>query len=109
MSTAVWRPTPDEAYPVIAIRDYSLDGQHVDIVTYLPGWTSPDVMLSVPMRDIHLRPRSIVRALTADFTDHSAPDRCRCAERAEGPLTPLSLRAQAGAGGEAAPATNFQQ
>ena len=108
MSTAVWRPTPDEAYPVIAIRDYSLDGQHVDIVTYLPGWTSPDVMLSVPMRDIHLRPRSIVRALTADFVDHSRAE-CRCASlRDPGTSHPQAVT-QAGAGGEAAPATNFQQ
>lgn len=52
---------------------------------------------------------SIVRALTAEFQDHSSPDRCRCAERAEGPLTPLSPRAQPDPGGDAGSGTNFQK
>ncbi|WVX88604.1 hypothetical protein SEA_CHEESETOUCH_60 [Gordonia phage CheeseTouch] len=51
--------------------------------------------------------RSIVRALTADFTDHSRADRCQCGSAQ---ATSLSREpAQAEAGGEAASATNFQQ
>ncbi|MBR7191683.1 hypothetical protein [Gordonia sp. SCSIO 19800] len=50
----------------------------------------------------------IVRALTADFHDHSAPERCRCAARDSGTSHPLAV-AQAGAGGEAAPVTNLPQ
>ena len=107
MTTAVWRPRPGASYPVLGVESNGyLDGL-VDIVFEAPDGSRERGF--VRLRDIEVRPRSIVRALTADFTDHSAPDRCRCAERAEGQLTPLSLRAQAGAGGEAAPATNFQQ
>ncbi|WP_425284520.1 DUF7324 family protein [Gordonia westfalica] len=47
-------------------------------------------------------PRSVVRALVADFVDHSRADRCRCGS-AQAPS--LSQEpAQAGAGG-AAPVT----
>lgn len=49
------------------------------------------------------------RTWTDTFTDHSSPDRCRCAERAEGQLTPLSPRTQASAAGDAAEAPNFPE
>lgn len=44
----------------------------------------------------------------ADFQDHSAPDRCGCAVRDSGTSHPQAV-AQTGAGGEAAPVTNFQE
>ncbi|UAJ16223.1 hypothetical protein SEA_MALIBO_47 [Gordonia phage Malibo] len=50
--------------------------------------------------------RSIVRALTATFIDHSTPEGCGCGERDSGTSHPAAV-AQAGAGGEAAPVTNF--
>ncbi|AWN05067.1 hypothetical protein SEA_EASLEY_42 [Gordonia phage Easley] len=55
--------------------------------------------------------QNIVAALTADFTprftDHSTPEGCRCAERAEGPLTPTLTRVQAPDVEEAPGVTNF--
>ncbi|AXQ62878.1 hypothetical protein SEA_ANGELIQUE_47 [Gordonia phage Angelique] len=56
----------------------------------------------------HQDQSGIVRALTADFHDHSAPERCGCAARDSGTSHPLAV-AQAGAGGEAAPVTNLPQ
>lgn len=51
--------------------------------------------------------RSIIRALIADFTGHSRADRCQCGSAQ---ATSLSQEpAQAGAGGEAASATNFRE
>ena len=105
MTTAVWRPRPDASYPVLGVESNGYIDGLVDIVFEAPDGSKSRGF--VRMRDIEVRPRSIVRALTADFTDHSAPDRCRCAERAEGPLTPLSPRAQASAAGDAAEAPNF--
>lgn len=53
--------------------------------------------------------RSIVRALTADFQDHSRIDRCRCGgSRSFGTSHPTAA-AQTGPGGEAGPVTNFQR
>ena len=106
MTTAVWRPRLGASYPVLGVEPNGyLDGL-VDIVFEAPDGSRDRGF--VRLRDIEVRPRSIVRALTADFTDHSAPDRCRCAERAEGSLAPLSPRTQAGPGGEAGPATKPQ-
>ena len=52
---------------------------------------------SIPCRE----QSGIVRALTADFQDHSAPDRCGCAARDySGSPSPAAV-AQAGAGGTA--------
>lgn len=55
--------------------------------------------------------RSIIAALTADFTprfnDHSDARRCGCGARDQGVPRPVEV-AQAGAGG-AAPVTNFQE
>lgn len=107
MTSAVWRPRPGVSYPVLGVEPNGyLDGL-VDIVFEAPDGSRDRGF--VRLRDIEVRPRSIVRALTADFTDHSAPDRCRCAERAEGQLTPLSPRTQPDPGGDAGSGTNFQK
>lgn len=50
----------------------------------------------------------IVRALIANFIDHSAPEGCRCGERDE-EISHSTAVTQAGAGGEAAPATKPQE
>ena len=101
MTTAVWRPSPHVGHPVLGIEHYHADGQHADIVTHLPEWPGPDVVEAVPLRQIKLRPQSIVRALTAQFVDHSDARRCGCGERASG--------AQASAAGDAAEVTNFPE
>ena len=107
MTTAVWRPRPGASYPVLGVESNGyLDGL-VDIVFEAPDGSKSRGF--VRLRDIEVRPRSIVRALTTDFQDHSSPDRCRCAERAEGQLTPLSPRTQASAAEIAAEVTNFPQ
>lgn len=95
MTTAVWRPSRDESYPVIGVEGYDADGLHAEIVTHMPGWVGPD-RAKVPLRQIKLRPQSIVRALTAQFVDHSDARRCGCGERTSG--------AQASAAGDAAEA-----
>lgn len=107
MTTAAWRPRPGASCPVLGVESNGyLDGL-VDIVFEAPDGSRERGF--VRLRDIEVRPRSIVRALTADFTDHSAPDRCRCAERAEGQLTPLSPRTRTSAAGDAAEVTNFPE
>ncbi|WP_443667610.1 DUF7324 family protein [Gordonia rubripertincta] len=112
----MWRPTPDKSYPVIAIRDFSSDGQHVDIEADMPSGV--EYMAWVPMRDIHPRPRSIVRALTADFTDHSRADRCQCGsaqaahQLSQEPAQSVPVATQSfglTGGGEAGADPNFQK
>lgn len=75
MTAAVWRPTEREAYPVLGVEGYR--GEYADVVVELPA-TGPN-LITVPVEDIRVSPdRSIVRALTATFTDHSRADRCQC-------------------------------
>ncbi|QSM00083.1 hypothetical protein SEA_CASHLINE_44 [Gordonia phage Cashline] len=73
-----------------------------------PGPAEPGRAMSVetiPYRD----QLGIVRALTADFHDHSRIDRCRCAgSRGLGTSHPTAV-AQVGPGGEAGPTTNHPQ
>lgn len=107
MTTAVWRPRLGASYPVLGVESNGFIDGLVDIVFEAPDGSRERGF--VRLRDIEVRPRSIVRALTADFQDHSSPDRCRCAERAEGPLTPLSPRTRTSAAGDAAEVTNFPQ
>lgn len=99
----MWRPSRDESYPVIGVEGYDADGLHAEIVTHMPGWVGPD-RAKVPLRQIKLRPQSIVRALTAQFVDHSDARRCGCGERAGASHSST----QAGPGGEAGPATKPQ-
>ncbi|QFP97014.1 hypothetical protein SEA_SUERTE_43 [Gordonia phage Suerte] len=108
MTAAVWRPTRREAYPVLGVESYG--GHYADVVVDLPS-TGP-TRITVPVEDIRVSPdRSIVSALTADFTprftDHSDARSCGCGVARLG--DPRStLVAQAGAEG-AAPVTNFPQ
>lgn len=77
MTTAVWRPRPDASYPLLGVEPNGyLDGL-VDIVFEAPDGSRERGF--VRLRDIEVRPRSIVRALTAGFQDHSRIDGCRCA------------------------------
>lgn len=101
MTGAVWRPTEREAYPVLGVEGYR--GEYADVVVELPA-TGPN-LITVPVEDIRVSPdRSIVRALTADFTDHSDARRCGCGARDTG-FSQSQAVAQAGPGGEAGPAT----
>ena len=102
MTTAVWRPRPDASYPVLGVEPNGyLDGL-VDIVFEAPDGSRERGF--VRLRDIEVRPRSIVRALTAQFVDHSDARRCGCGERAGASHSST----QAGPGGEAGPATKPQ-
>ncbi|QDM56393.1 hypothetical protein PP515_gp46 [Gordonia phage Sidious] len=58
---------------------------------------------SIPCRE----QSGIVRALTANFHDHSAPDRCGCAARDSG-FSQAQAVAQPDPGGEAGSGTTFQ-
>lgn len=101
MTTAVWRPRPDASYPVLGVESNGyLDGL-VDVVFEAPDGSKSRGF--VRMRDIEVRPRSIVRALTAGFQDHSDTRRCGCGERVGSSRSDT----QTGAGGEAAPVPNF--
>ena len=86
MTTAVWRPRPGASYPVLGVESNGyLDGL-VDIVFEAPDGSKDRGF--VRMRDIEVRPRSIVRSLTATFTDHSRADCCQCGRaQAANPLS----------------------
>ncbi|MCR8897258.1 hypothetical protein NWF34_09890 [Gordonia sp. GONU] len=106
MTAAVWRPTEREAYPVLGVESYS--NRCADAVVELPDGAKS--RLPIPLCDIEVRPapdRSVVRALTADFVDHSDARSCGCGARDQGVPRPVEV-AQAGAG-EAAPATKPQE
>ncbi|AVI03674.1 hypothetical protein SEA_CONFIDENCE_44 [Gordonia phage Confidence] len=108
MTAAVWRPTRrEQPWAVVGIEKYYSGGEYADVVLEIPGTTVIDMIRMVPLEDIEVRPRSIVRALTADFQDHSASDRCGCTVRDSGTSHPQAV-AQAGAGGTV-PATNLPQ
>ncbi|QDH47646.1 hypothetical protein PP484_gp67 [Gordonia phage Madeline] len=108
MIAAVWRPSRrDEPWAVVGVEKYYPGGEYADVVFEIPGTTVIDMIRMVPLEDIEVRPRSIVRALTADFTDHSRADRCRCGGLRDSGTPRPAVVAQAGAGGEAAPVTNL--
>ncbi len=107
MTVAAWRPTRREAYPVLGVESYS--GQYADVVVDLPS-TGPN-LITIPVEDIRISPdRSIVSALTADFTprftDHFTPEGCGCGERDQGTPRP-GVVAQAPGVEEAPGVTNF--
>jgi hypothetical protein len=118
VTAAVWRPNRREAYPVLGVERLHADGVHADVVVEWPA-LGPGLAKTVPLSQIEgdcpgLPPnaeqvRSIVRALTADFVDHSRADRCRCGGLRDSGTSHPQAVAQAGAGGEAAPVTNFPQ
>lgn len=103
MTSAVWRPTRRETYPVLGIESYC--GDLVEAVVELPA-TGPN-LITVPVEDIRVSPtRSIVRSLTSTFSDHSRIDRCRCAGSRGTGFSQAQAVAQAGVE-SAAPVTNF--
>lgn len=81
MTTAVWRPTEREAYPVLGVESY--DGRGADIVVELATGDA-HFMQSAPLEQIQVLPmrpgaswlpratryaRSVVRARTARLID----------------------------------------
>lgn len=126
MTAATWRPPSQTvAYPVLGVESagFITGTGLVDIVYEAPDGSKDRRFAR--MRDIEVRPttpgsadrgigarhqrarRSIVRALTADFTDHSDARRCGCGARDSG-FSRAQAVAQAGAGG-AASATKPQE
>ncbi|QGJ87589.1 hypothetical protein SEA_FAITH5X5_35 [Gordonia phage Faith5x5] len=69
-----------------------------------PGPNEPGRAMSVEA----IPDRSIVHALTADFTDHSRADRCRCGGLRDSGFSQAQAVAQPDPGGEAGSGTNFQ-
>jgi hypothetical protein len=93
VTTAVWRPSTGEVWPVLGVVGYGQGA--ADVVVSMPAIDA--LIRQVPLDQIEVRqaPR---------FTDHSTPEGCGCGERAGSSRS----SAQAGAGG-AVPVTNFLQ
>ena len=118
MTSAVWRPNRREAYPVLGVEKLHDDGVHADGVVEWPA-IGPGLAKTVPLSQIEgdcpgLPPtagqvRSIVRALTADFVDHSRADRCRCGGLRGSGFSQAQAVAQAGTDTDSAPVTKPQK